>query len=356
MKIKNKKNNYTLIVPSLDRKGPINVATDIGMAAVRAGWTVKILYLTNILQRDDLGFATEVRKFSISDLWSLNGVVHTHGLRPDLLAFILSLNKKVTLINTIHIFFLEDLKFTVKNKLLLQVAWITWKTSLKYFDHVCCISESMRKYYADKMPAIKFELVYNFRSSSGKFMVERTTAEWIALRKSLGDVVLVFVGVLYERKNIVALVTALKKTKSISLAICGSGPLHNILVKKIKDNGLYDKVRLLGNLESPSSVIRLADALILPSHAEGFPLVVIEAASVGVPSLLSDIEVHRELVGLGFGAIIDHIHFENLEKAAFDLRYNSPAPSQLLIDIWSNKFTPECGFRRYIEILNSSSR
>lgn len=345
---------YTLIVPSLDRKGPVNVATDIGAAAERAGWSVRILYLTEVISRDDLTFAFDVRKFRLSDIWLLRGVVHTHGLRPDLLSLLLCLNKNITLLTTIHIFFLIDLSFSEKRKYLVRAAWQVWKRSLKCFDHVICISKAMREYYIENIPRQQFDLVYNFRSLPSDLQVCSATAEWIKYRKSLNNIVLSFVGVLCDRKNILALANSLLNAKSISLVVCGDGPLHNGLVAIIGRYKLQDRIRLQGYVDSPMSIVQHTDALVLPSYAEGFPLVVIEAASVGVPSLLSDISVHRELVDLGFGLTFNHHNFLDFEAVAYELQKIFPVPSQRLMELWSNRFTPEAGFSQYEKLITSS--
>lgn len=347
------KGDYTLIVPALDRTGPVNVAVDIGSAASAAGWKVRMLYLTQVTPRDDLGFATEVRKFHASDFWRLRGVVHTHCLRPDLLGLALTWNRKITLVTTVHNFFLLDLGFS-KKRYLVEAAWQVWKRSLRGFDLVVCISQAMRQYYLQRLPGVPLQVAYNFRARSSEQPSNPATLAWIEHRKAAGDVVLSFVGSLSELKNIHELVKALSDTRSLSLVICGQGPLRETLEALVRSHALHDRVRLEGQVASPTTVIRHTDALVLPSHTEGFPLVVIEAASVGVPSLLSDIPVHRELSLLGFGRTFDHLRFSDLEGAAHAMRLSNPAPSYALMELWTTRFTPTAGFERYEALIDSS--
>lgn len=337
---------YTLIVPALERKGPVNVAVDIGLAASAAGWMVRILYLSSVSPREDLDFATEVRQFRLSDLWRLRGVVHTHCLRPDLLGLLLRWNRKIALVTTIHNIFRVDLGFT-KKQFYIEASWQIWKRSLRGYDLVICISKTMQQYYAKEISGIQFQVVYNFRSPMRGQLSKKETLEWIKNQKCANNFVLSFVGELSELKNIHNLVKAISCAPSLSLLICGEGVIRESLDALVIRYGLSDRVRFEGQVPSPTAVIRHTDALILPSYIEGFPLVVIEAASVGVPSLLSDIAVHRELSNLGFGQTFDHLHFSNLEDSVRSLCQATPAPSSMLMELWSKEFLPEVGFKNY---------
>jgi len=353
-KIKNDvKGEYTLIVPSLEPVGPVNFAADIGASARKSGWKVRILYLSNSLRQVDLGFAFEVRKFRISDIWLLCGVVHTHCLRPDLLGIFLGWNKKIKLITTVHNFFLIDLGYLINNQFLIKAAWYLWIFSLKFFDHVVCISEAMRQYYYKNIPDQKFDLIYIFRSKVMVFSPPSDILAWVKGRKCEGDIVLSFVGIWSERKNVLGLIDALSFTKSISIIFCGDGPLRESVHDKVISNELQGRVFLAGRVDCPVSIIQQSDALVLPSFAEGFPAVVIEAASVGVPSLLSDIDVHREIASVGFGCTFNHLNFSDFLEKAQMLCHSIPAPSLELTSLWSKKFTPVAGFAYYESLFNS---
>jgi glycosyltransferase involved in cell wall biosynthesis len=349
------KGDYTLIVPALDRTGPVSVVVDIGIAARNAGWRVVLLFLTAVVPRDDLGFAHEVRQFRYTDLWRLSGVVHTHCLRPDLLGLVLTWNRRVTLVTTLHNFFLFDVGFD-KPRLYVQAAWQVWQRALRGFDQVICISEAMRRYYRRCLPGQPMQVAYNFRAESLPIPTDPITLAWIQNRRSSGDVVLTFVGSLSKRKNILGLVAALSDAPLLSLIVCGQGPLREELEDIVESSGLQDRVRLQGQVLSPSSITRHTDALVLPSHAEGFPLAVLEAASVGVPALMSNIAVHRELAGLGFGQTFDHRCFSDLAEKAQVLRRSIPTPSASLISLWLRDFTPTAGFARYEKLISEARR
>lgn len=110
-----------------------------------------------------------------------------------------------------------------------------------------------------------------------------------------GPVVL-FVGRLVEGKrpgDAVAAVSRMAKKRNVKLYVAGEGPLRSELVG--------DHVEFLGQLpyEEMPAVYRTADALILPSRAEGLPRTVLEAMASGVPVVVSDLEQVAPVVGDG---------------------------------------------------------
>lgn len=291
----------------------------------------------------------------MADVWRLRGVVHTHCLRPDLLGLALAWNRHITRVTTLHNFFLFDVGFD-KPRLYVNAAWEVWRRSLRCFDLVVCISEAMRRYYGRSLPGQPLQMAYNFRTEPQLLPADSATLAWIDGRRAAGHVVLSFVGSLSERKNIHGLIAALAEAPSISLIVCGQGPLREMLQALVESHSLNDRVRLEGQVLSPSRITRHTDALVLPSYAEGFPLAVLESASVGVPTLMSNIAVHRELAGLGFGQTFDHRRFSDLEEKAVALKKRSPSPSAALISLWSREFTPAAGFSRYEALIAAAKR
>lgn len=346
--------NYTIVVPALDRTGPVNVACDLGRAAAARGWRVRLLTLSDKASRNDLHFAAEVRRWRLSDLWQLNGVVHTHCLRPDLLGAMFALNRRCLLVTTLHNFFLIDTGFNYSPKVT-WLAWQVWRRALTRYDHVVCISEAMRRYYRRILPDQAFELARNFRAESkltGELSVEH--AGWLAAQRLQNRHVLIYVGGLNRRKNIGSLFAALTQRPDCALLICGAGPQRAELEQQASESGIGARVLFAGQVSDPRLAIAKSDMLVLPSFAEGFPLVVLEAASVGVPSLLSNIAVHRELSALGFGYTFDHRQGREFSEKVNAILTKLPAPNDSIRTLWADKYSNEPGFARYEKLFISS--
>ena len=69
------------------------------------------------------------------------------------------------------------------------------------------------------------------------------------------------------------------------------------MISEIKSNGVEDRVKLLGKQRDLASILPKYDLYVMASHYEGFGISVVEAMALGLPTLLSDIEVFREVAG-----------------------------------------------------------
>ncbi len=99
-------------------------------------------------------------------------------------------------------------------------------------------------------------------------------------------------GRLEEQKNHILLLSAFKKVveeyPEVNLVIYGEGPLRKELIQYIYDNGLQNRVRLPGNVTDIEKRLKEAMLFVLSSNYEGMPNALMEALSVGVPSISTD--------------------------------------------------------------------
>jgi glycosyltransferase involved in cell wall biosynthesis len=69
----------------------------------------------------------------------------------------------------------------------------------------------------------------------------------------------------------------------VQVALVGDGPLRDALIARAGSAGVAHAVHFLGEHGDPLAVLRAADLFVLPSWAEAFPYVILEAMSVGLP-------------------------------------------------------------------------
>ena len=114
------------------------------------------------------------------------------------------------------------------------------------------------------------------------------------------DFIFLTVSRLVPVKNISLQIEAMKeivKKNSIAeLWIVGDGPEKTRLEKMIADYGLTKNIRLLGWQTDLTKYYSGADAFLLTSSQEGWGLVVIEAASFGLPIIMTDVGCAGEVI------------------------------------------------------------
>ncbi|HWB89778.1 MAG TPA: glycosyltransferase family 4 protein [Acidimicrobiia bacterium] len=105
-----------------------------------------------------------------------------------------------------------------------------------------------------------------------------------------GPADVVFVGRLIPTKNLGLLIEATRRLVSsgldLSVVVIGDGPAREKWQSQVVERGLTGTIRFLGSIEEWADVmaiVRAAKVLALPSLREGYGMVALEAAALGVP-------------------------------------------------------------------------
>jgi glycosyltransferase involved in cell wall biosynthesis len=106
----------------------------------------------------------------------------------------------------------------------------------------------------------------------------------------------VYTGWLVEEKGLIVLLEAFKQFIALGycsrLSILGAGPLLPRISDFINTSNLADNINILGRLSHSDTVRFLAsygDVFVLPSFNEGIPNSLIEATSLGIPSIVTNV-------------------------------------------------------------------
>jgi glycosyltransferase involved in cell wall biosynthesis len=105
------------------------------------------------------------------------------------------------------------------------------------------------------------------------------------------------VGTIEPRKNLSVLLDAMLELPEVTLVQCGPvGWNVDVLVRRTKT---MPNVKLLGYVDEATlgQLYRGALAAVFPSLYEGIHLPTLDASSLGCPVVVSDIPVHREILG-----------------------------------------------------------
>lgn len=135
-------------------------------------------------------------------------------------------------------------------------------------------------------------------------LVHQRAKEHIAINKPF----ILAVGRLNALKRFDRLIAAYAQAKiaeTCQLIILGEGELRQDLEKQIKAYGLQNRVLLLGYESNPYKYMTRAEYLVMSSDTEAYPVVLIEALSLGCPVLSTDCPSGpREIIREGVNGLL----------------------------------------------------
>jgi glycosyltransferase involved in cell wall biosynthesis len=168
------------------------------------------------------------------------------------------------------------------------------------------------------------------------------------VRKSEFDDYFLYVGVIEEHKGIETLMNTFSNEDiSEKLLIVGTGSLEKSINRRIKEDGLEDKIFTLGWKDKVDlwPLYKDSVAVILPSVCdENAPLVALEALSIGVPLISSDCGGLPEIVGKLDGDLI--FSDNKLGEVIANFNRDKYHPD-LIQEIYSKNYSPESFMQGY---------
>lgn len=112
---------------------------------------------------------------------------------------------------------------------------------------------------------------------------------------------LLYVGRLERYKGLYLLLEALRAIPNVQLTVVGDGSYRKQLERLAE--GI--NVRFEGFQSDPAKYYIETDIFVMPSLGpEGFGIVTMEAMAHGLPCLISDLDVHREITAAGTAAML----------------------------------------------------
>ncbi len=184
--------------------------------------------------------------------------------------------------------------------------------SIKRADKVIGVSKFTRdeimKYY--KTDLSKTDFIYNavseefFQLAEGTKSISREDISNVRKKYALPDKFILYIGTLQPRKNLSSLIEAFsflnEKDRCGAKLVIAGGKSHNYderIDTATDASKLKEKIYFPGFIEEKDKAVVMAAAeiFVFPSLYEGFGIPILEAMSVGVSVIASDIAPHREI-------------------------------------------------------------
>lgn len=136
--------------------------------------------------------------------------------------------------------------------------------------------------------------------------LDEDVSEWIR-----GRTAFLALGRLSPEKDQAKLVHAFAKIRAshpnVALLVIGDGPLRQDLQQLVLQLGLEDSVFLGGARSNPFPILAASDCLVMSSNHEGQPMVILEAMTLGVPVVATDIDGNRGILEPnGYGLLVEN--------------------------------------------------
>lgn len=165
-------------------------------------------------------------------------------------------------------------------------------------------------------------------------------------------------GRLVEQKNQDTLIRALTNLHECRLVVAGDGNLRNEFHALAKQLGVDDRVHLLGALphDQTMELYGAADLFAFPSRHETFGISAVEAALLGIPTLVSDITVLQEVLTVEGQSPVAFIDATDVEAWTETLRqWCKDPPSSDVLQAFAKglaiKYSDERMVEAYVELI-----
>jgi glycosyltransferase involved in cell wall biosynthesis len=227
-------------------------------------------------------------------------VLHSHMVHANLLARLLRLVTPIpALVSTIH---------SINDGGRLRMT--AYRLTSRLVDRFTIISRlAAERYIAiGAVPADRLEVVPNAVDTIRFRRLPRARGE---LRRELGlsdEFVWVAVGRFEEAKDYPTMIAAFarlaERRPTSRLLLVGKGSLREEVERQIQAGGLQERIRFLGVRRDVPEILSAADGYLLSSAWEGMPVVLLEAAAVGLPIVATRVGGVSEVVEDGVTGLL----------------------------------------------------
>jgi len=252
------------------------------------------------------------------------GVIYANTVASHELAVFMKARLKIKLISHIH-----ELPYCINVFYEKQMR----KEIVEELDGVIAVSEITRKYLKElyHIPAAKIELFYESIPLHEEATLTKTEAE---VRKKLGiesSFVVGGSGAMSWRKGIDLFIalswTITRKNPSANIAYMWVGAISKEVIEgyhyECTRQGLKEQIIFTGVKTMPQNYFQVMDIFVLPSREDPFPLVCLEAASLGKPIVCFESAGGiPEMLQGGGGFVVPYLDINKMADTILELYEN----------------------------------
>lgn len=284
------------IIPSLSQAGNVCVVKDLATVMCQHGHQCVIYYFDD----SPVGYEFPCDTIRINMRYKIPfnnfDIIHTHSLRPDIYSFFhFPWKSKSHLICTIHNYVFED-SIDYKGKLFGTLAALIWQFSRLRNERYLVLSNAHYDYYKKWFCRDKIRVAYNTRLIDKTADIPQEDKDFFNNIRHRYSTICSSICQITDRKGLDQIIDAMPYIDNhICYVIIGDGPKYLKLKEKVNVMGLSERVFFMGKRADGYRYFPYIDVFCIPSHSEGFPLAMLEAASYGKAIVSSDLPVFQEI-------------------------------------------------------------
>ena len=288
-------------------------------------------------------------------------VMHSHTENADFINAVLhEFNRSNPIsIRTVHIeerWKTHQILGTIIDKLVMPIS-VSAETAVS-----SSIVDSLNNRLLSRLTGKKAILINN-GVDEGLFVRENVTKKSSSLGEQLpgSSPRICIIGRLAEQKGHIYLFKAMPdilESVPAHLLVIGTGPLDEELRAYASQLGISEFVHFMGSRNDIVKLFPQIKLLISPSVWEGFPTVIIEAMSQGVPVVASDVSGSRELViDRETGYLVPSKNPPALAKAILECLQNNKLHETIIPNAYkhASKFTIQKSTSQYMQLYSNLS-
>ena len=279
---------------------------ELEQAVIQRGWThIAVKSLCREISYKDIISAIKIHKI-IKKIRP--NIVHTHSAKTGFIGRIVARMLRVPLvIHTVHGFPFHDYQNTIT-----KYTYLLFESFAAMFAHYNVFVQNYEKDIA----------INKYHYKPQKTLTIRNGIDIYDSQKTLfyHDDTLKIASVLRfsKQKNILQTIkqaiNIVKKYQNVTFTFYGDGELFESCEKLIKEQDVADKIICPGWQTDIREKLLAHDVFLLNSLWEGLPISILEAMSIGLPIIASNIKGNNELVSEQNGWLIDPNDTDGIDK------------------------------------------
>ena len=338
------------LISSLSNQAPVFVLKDIidGLMC-KSNIDAQLFYLDDIVEVDFSVPSRKINLFEIRSVLSQFDVVHSHGIRPDILTNLLPSSVKT--ISTQHNIIYEQYK-VIYNKVMAKIIEFIWLSALKRKSCIVAIGKAAEKYYKEKLPQNDIVNINNGRSpqknsisSEDQNLLNNLSSKYVVIGACTRAVKL---------KGHDQIVKALVDLPEYAFVLVGDGDYLDFLKKLSCDLGVENRCCFLGYRKNTYGYMDFFSIYGLTSYSESISIALLEAASAKKNIVCSDIPSNRSLFTTEEVCFFSLDNIDSLKKAI--VQCQNTKFSQNIYKKYMAEFTTEIMVDKYYQLYLSQSK